>query len=397
MVEFWRPLVLTFVSIVTAPLPAAFDAPCESKPPPAAASEGAAIAPPSSDADLFVEPDLIVLPTYVSGDVARLRLTVQSRRDAPVEIEEIGIRDVRFTVRVPGGFSGEGIDRVACEPPLRVEPRGSIALEFGAKTRGAGNSPRVGLFRRTIVAKVRGNPEPIHLADVSARIVLGYSLTPAQIDFGDVLRGETRSLAAVIETDELGPIRILSIRLPPSLPFTAAAPPEAQSKRSRRIVLTVKLDPSAAVGEYYGSFELETDSPQRVNPSLGVHARIRPNLEVRLGDRLVQADLHPFLNLGMLHRGAEPVEIVVRDTRPNPDWQPGDATLTVLHQDGDASLDPKFEVETTSGATAAERRIRIRLLEAGSRLANRGELHLPLHHPDLDELVLRWSAILRDR
>jgi hypothetical protein len=397
MVHLCRPVVLTLASIVMALLPATFEPPRSTMANSGVASTESVAA--ARGADLFVEPDFIVLPTYVSGDVARLRITVQSRSDAPVEIEQIEIRDLRFTVRVPAGWSGSGIDRVACDPPLRIEPRGSLALEFETGTRTSSGFPRAGLYRKTIVVKVRGNAEPIRLAEVSARVVLGYSMTPGGVDFGEVRRGEKRSLEAVVETDELGPIRILSIRPPPSqiasLPFSVTAPTEAEPKRSRRNVVTVKLDPSAAVGQYNGIFDLETDSPQRVTIPLQVHARVLLNLELRVRGLVVDLDLP--VNLGVLRRGSDPVEIVVRDTKTDSDWHPGDATLTVAHKEGDASIDPKFEIETASGSTAAERRIRVRLLELGSRPLVSGEFRLPLHHVDLDELVLGWTAFLRDR
>jgi protein SCO1/2 len=57
---------------------------------------------------------------------------------------------------------------------------------------------------------VRGNPDPIPLAEVSARIVKGFTVTPELIDFGDVLRGETPALEVTVEAQELGPFRIRS-------------------------------------------------------------------------------------------------------------------------------------------------------------------------------------------
>lgn len=395
MVPLCRPVVLTLATIVMAPSPAKIEPPRR----PQAQAAGASVETVAAarDADLFVEPELVVLPTFVSGDVARVRLEMHSRRDAPLEIEEIGIRDLRFTVRVPGGWSGEGRDRVACDPPLRIEPRGSLALEFEAQTRG-----REGLFRKSIAAKVRGNSDAIQVAEVSARVVRGYSVTPGLVDFGEVRRGQSpTTLDAVVETEELGPIRILSVKPKPRgsspLPFSITAPTEAESKPGRRHVVTVQLDAAASVGDYRGSFELEADSPQRVNPGVSVHARIVPNLEVRLRDQVVPYKGSWTLQLGLLRRSGDPIELVVRDTRPDSDWHPGDATLTFAHEEGEASLAPKFEVVTAPGATAAERRIRVRLLELGSQPAVHGELRLPLHHPDLDELVLPWSAFLRER
>ena len=82
----------------------------------------------------------------------------------------------------------------------------------------------------------------------------------------------------------------------------------------------------------------------------------------------------------------EPIEVVDVE---------GEATLRVTHGGGDTAIDPKFEIETTSGPTDAVRRIHLRLLEPGSQLQVKGELRLPLHHPDLDELVLHWTAICR--
>ena len=397
MVDLWRPLVLTIASLSVAPSLAAPEPPVASPPQLAPRADAAGVRATSGAADLFVEPDLIVLPTYVSGDVARLRINVQSRSDAPVEIEQIEIRDLRFTVRVPAGWSGSGIDRVACDPPLRIEPRGSLALEFETATRRSSGLPRAGLFRKTIVVKARGNAEPIHLAEVSARIVLGYSMTPGNVDFGEVRRGETRTLEAVLETDELGPIRIVSIRPPTpeiaSLPFSVTAATETGSKPGRRHVLTVKLDPSAAIGQHYDTCELETDSPQRVTIRLQVHARVLASLELRVRGSIV--DLDSPLNLGALRRGSDPVEIVVRDTKTDSNWHPGDATLTLTHKDGVATSDAKFAIETAPGATGSERRMLLRLLEPGSPPLVHGELRLPLHHPDLDELVLRWTAFCR--
>lgn len=348
-------------------------------------------------ADLFVEPDFIVLPTYVSGEVARLRMTVQSRRDAPLEIEQIEIRDLRFTVRAPDGWSGDGIDRVPCAPPLRIEPHGSIALEFETSTRR-----RVGLFRKTIAAKVRGDPDPIHLADVSARIVTGYSVTPERIDFGDVQRGETPVLEATVEAEELGPFKIRSAA-PTERPgeppwFTVATSADSGSKASRRHVVSLKIDAAAAPGKHSGNVDLETDSPQGTVIHVAVQARIRTRVELHFRDSVVDIDAATPLSFGALRRTSDPVEIVVRDTRDASDWRPGEATLRVTHRGGDSAIDPKFEIETTPGATGAERRIRLRLLEPGSpHQVAKGELRLPLHHPDLDELVLPWTAYCIDR
>jgi len=66
-----------------------------------------------------------------------------------------------------------------------------------------------------------------------------------------------------------------------------------------------------------------------------------------------------------------------------------------------ASVPPATSTSTSNvdskivTATGAERRIHLRLLEPGSQLQVKGELRLPLHHPDLDELVLHWTAICR--
>ena len=351
----------------------------------------------ANGADLFVEPDFIVLPTYVSGEVARLRMTVQSRRDAPLEIEQIEIRDLRFTVRVPDGWSGEGIDRVPCAPPLRIEPRGSLALEFETPTRR-----RVGLYRKSIVVKVRGNPDPIPLAEVSARIVKGFSVTPESVEFGDVVRGETPALEATVEAQELGPFKLRSAsptERPGESPwFTVTTSPDSGSKASRRHVVSMKIDAAAAPGKHFGNVDLETDSPQHTVIHVAVQARIRTRVELHFRDVVVDIDAATTLSLGALRRTSDPVEIVVRDTRDMSDWRPGEATLLVKHGGGDAAIDPKFEVETTPGSTGAERRIRLRLLEPGSpHQVAKGELRLPLHHPDLDELVLPWTAFCLDR
>jgi hypothetical protein len=219
------------------------------------------------------------------------------------------------------------------------------------------------------------------------------------------MRGETPELEATVESQELGPFRIRSPASTgrPGEPswFTVTTSSGPESKASRRHVVSIKVDATAAIGKQYGDVELETDTPQGVKIQVPVGARIRPHLELRFRDRDVE--VATTLLFGVLRRNGDPLEIVVRDTRAPSVWQPGEATVTVTRRGGvavkggDAATDPKFEIETTSGSTDSERRIRLRLLEARSSTLISGDLRLPLHHPDLDELVLHWTAFCRDQ
>lgn len=329
---------------------------------------------------LAPEPAIHQLGSLYQGDVRQEKFTLRNIDDRAVEIVQ-----VRPTCGCTVASVKKSGSSVAADPAatllgtatlVTLEPGETAEVEFEFRSAGVAAHH----FSKRILVFLKGQPDaPVQLP-IEGEVKQAVVVAPASLAFGDVPRGEARTLRAELRI--VAPIELRVTEVGNAADFVRATIAPLDPSAGTGYAVDVTLGADAPVGRFSRTLALKTDHPRLAQFQLPIFANV-------LSD--VRFDLHnPFnadlLDFGTTAKGAAASRVIdVVNGRPE-----------VPYRVTEVAVEGKFAAHFEAAVATLEDGVRYAITltsdgKLGTEFFN-GRVVVRADHPDLKERVLAFSG-----